>query len=106
MSLSFRLTAQLLFFVFTVFDTSDVNIGLVGHNNTTRDLRHDCYVRGAQSQLAARMRTYQPLVTSENDRGQHSLIEAEVTHPLADNNVDLRNGQFDLFDLGLNQFNN
>lgn len=73
-------TVDLLVLVISIFNSSNVDAGLVGKDDTS-----GC----------------EPLVASENDRVQHGLIEEEIAHPLAHNDVNLLNGELDLFDLAL-----
>ena len=48
---------------------------------------------------------YEPLVSSENDRIQHALVEQEVSHPLRDDDVHLLHGELDFFDFSFDDRN-
>ena len=75
-----RRTVDLLILVVPVFNTTYVHISLVGENDAS-----GC----------------QPLVTGEDDRIEHALVEQEVAHPFADDNVNLVHRQRHFFDLTL-----
>lgn len=79
-----RRTVDLLVLVVAIFNAANIHACLVGKNDTS-----GC----------------KPLVTGKNDRIKHALVEQEVSHPFADDNVHLVDGQGHLFDFSLDAFN-
>lgn len=76
-------TVDLLVLVLSIFNSSNVDASLVGKDDAAGN---------------------EPLVASKNDRVQHGLVEEEIPHPLAHDDVDLLNRELNLLDLALDAF--
>ena len=79
-SASRKRTSNLLLFVFSVLNTSGVDDGLVGENETV---------------------LLEVPVARPQNGVQHALVQKEVTHPLGDDDVDLWEWQLNLLHLTL-----
>lgn len=77
-------TVDLLVLVVAIFNAANVEVGLVGKNDATR---------------------HEPAITREKHRIQHALIEQEVTHPFAHDDIHLFHRERNRFDLALDTLN-
>lgn len=76
------LTSNLLVLVVAILNSGEIDGGLVGEDQAA---------------------LLQVTVTGVQDSIQHRLVEKEITHPLGDDNINLRERKFNLLHLSLDQ---